>query len=451
MISLEAFGPTGDYRSRNRELITDTGGVAVADLAITPKLNVARALKPQRGIRPLTVPQCQAALARAADVFLNSVVGGLDFEAYVQLASRVSGLPIAAARHGARAVADGLTTAFDAVRPACPSGATVDWREQRHGGGAVWARRGDVFAVLASGNAPGVHALWPQALALGYRVAVRPSRREPFTGHRLVYVLRHSGFRDHEAMFLPTDYAGADELVRGADLAMVYGGQDLVEKYAHEPTVFVNGPGRTKILITEDRDWRDYLDEIVDSISHLGGMVNTTAVLCENEAPALAEAVAERLSSIAPLPITDARAVLPTRPLAKAQALADYVAAKAAATTPVLGADQIVADMGDGHAALRPAVHLLAGPDVDVLNIELAFPCVWISPWSRDDGLTPLRHSLVVNAITGDEELIEDLVAEPSIANVYSGHFSTYYTAPGIPHDGFLAEFLMRCKGFARD
>ena len=174
-------------------------------------------------------------------------------------------------------------------------------------------------------------------------------------------------------------------------------------------------------------------------------------MLCENEAPALAEAVAERLSSIAPLPITDARAVLPTRPLAKAQALADYVAAKAAATTPVLGADQIVADMGDRHAALRPAVHLLAGPDVDVLNIELAFPCVWISPWSRDDGLTPLRHSLVVNAITGDEELIEDLVAEPSIANVYSGHFSTYYTAPGIPHDGFLAEFLMRCKGFARD
>jgi hypothetical protein len=137
--------------------------------------------------------------------------------------------------------------------------------------------------------------------------------------------------------------------------------------------------------------------------------------------------------------------------LAGAQALAEYVAGKAGTATPVLGAGQIVADMGDGHAALRPAVHLLAGPDIDVLNTELAFPCVWISPWSRDDGTTPLRDSLVVNAITGDEELIDDLVAEPSIANVYSGHFPTHYTAPGIPHDGFLADFLMRCKGFARD
>ena len=142
---------------------------------------------------------------------------------------------------------------------------------------------------------------------------------------------------------------------------------------------------------------------------------------------------------------------MPTQPLAKAQALADYLAARAAATTPVLGADQIVADLGDGHAALRPAVHLLAEPDLDVLNIELAFPCVWVSPWSRDDGLAPLRHSLVVNAITSDDDLIDDLVAEPSITNVYSGHRPTYYTAPGIPHDGFLADFLMRCKGFVRD
>ena len=224
---------------------------------------------------------------------------------------------------------------------------------------------------------------------MGYRVAVRPSRREPFTGQRLVYALRQSGFRDHDVVFLPTDYAGADELIAAADLAMVYGGQDTVDKYVDDPTVFVNGPGRTKILITADRDWRDYLDVIVDSVAHLGGMacVNTTAVLYEGDATELATAIAERLSTIDALPATDERAVLPTQPLAKAQALADYLAVKAAATKPVLGADQVVADLGDGHAALRPAVHLLSAPDVDVLNIELAFPCVWVSPWSRDDGL----------------------------------------------------------------
>jgi hypothetical protein len=146
--------------------------------------------------------------------------------------------------------------------------------------------------------------------------------------------------------------------------------------------------------------------------------------------------------------LSDERAVLPVVSTATAKSIVDFVRAQASSTTPVLGADQVVADFGDGTAALRPAVHLLNGPDPRVLNTELAFPCVWVSPWSRDDGLDPLRCSLVVNAITDDESLIDDLVADPTVANVYSGQHPTWHTAPDIPHDGFLADFLMRNKGF---
>jgi hypothetical protein len=231
----------------------------------------------------------------------------------------------------------------------------------------------------------------------------------------------------------------------------------VVDKYAIDPTVVVNGPGRAKILITADRDWRDYIDLIVDSIANLGGMacVNTTAVLYEGDPFPLAQAIAERLAAIEPLPADDERAILPTQSVDKARALASYLDAKAAGTTPLLGADQVVAAMGDGYAALRPAVHLLAEPGsgqlTDKLNIELPFPCVWVSPWSRAAAIEPLRHSLVVNAITGDDELIDDLVGEPTIANVYRGHHPTYYGSPEIPHDGFLADILMRNKGFIRD
>ena len=335
-----------------------------------------------------------------------------------------------------------------------PAGAVLDWRDERgRDGSAVWVRRGDVFAVLASGNGPGVHGLWPQALALGYRVAVRPSRREPLTAHRLVHALREAGFRPEDAVYLPTDHRGADEISRSADLAMVYGNQDVVEMYASDPTVFVNGPGRAKILITADQDWRDYLDVITDSIANLGGIacVNTTAVLYEGDPTPLAQAIGKRLSAIPALPTEDERAILPTQNIDQATALANYLAAAAAGTTPVLGAGQVVAALTDGCAALRPAVHLLARPDVTKLNIELPFPCVWVAPWSRSDGLEPLRHSLVINAMTNDDGLIDDLLAEPTIANVYRGHHPTYYGAPEIPHDGFLADFLMRNKGFIRD
>src|SRR5271155_3474494 len=350
LISIDALGLDGTYRTRNREPVATTAGVAVAELSMVPPLYVSRTISAQRNARPLPVHEREAALAKAADAFATGVIAGLEFDTYAVLASRISGVPIAVTRSGARSVADGVASAFGAGRPARPTGAVQDWRDElTREGGAVWARRGDVFAVLASGNGPGVHGLWPQALALGYRVAVRPSRREPLTAHRLIHALRQAGFRPEDVVYLPTDYAGADEIIRAADLATVYGGQDIVNKYANDPTVFPNGPGRSKILITAEQDWRDYLDVIVDSISNQGGMacVNTTAVLYEGDPAPLAQAIAERLSTIQPLPNADERAVLPTQPIDKAQAIADYLAAKATGTIPVLGADQVVADLGD--------------------------------------------------------------------------------------------------------
>lgn len=454
LVALDALGAGGEYRTRKRELVTTTAGAAVAELSLVPPLYVSRTLGAQRRIAPLPVARRVAALSRAAGIFADGVVAGLDFEAYVTLAARISGMPIAVTRAGARGVADAVGDAVDAVRPARPVGAALDWREERtRAGGAVWVRRGEVFAVHAAGNGPGVHGLWPQALALGYRVAVRPSRREPLTAHRLVCALRRAGFRAEDAVYLPTDHAGADEIIRAADLAMVYGGQQVVDKYADDPAVIVNGPGRSKIVITADRDWRDYLDVIVDSIANHGGMacVNTTAVLYEGDPAALAHAIAERLAAIEPLPTDDERAVLPTLPVHQARAVANILAAKAVGSTPLLGADRVVAELGDGYAALRPALHVMAQPDPDQLNLELPFPCAWVSAWSRHDGVQPLRHSLVVTAITGDEALIDDLIAEPTVGNVYCGHHPTWWHAPHIPHDGFLADALMRNKGFIRD
>ncbi len=454
MIALDALGPGGEYRTRNREVITDVAGAPVAELSIVPPLYVSRSIQAQRKVKPLPHDRCNAALADAAAIFVDAHFGGLGFEQYVEVVSRVSGLPIAIARISALGTADAVRGAADSVAPARPMGAAIDWRDERtRRGSAVWARRGEVLAVHASGNSPGVHSTWAQALALGYRVAIRPSRREPFTGHRLINALRQAGFRPEDALYLPTDHAGAAEIITAADLAVVYGGQDVVDGYADDPTVLTNGPGRTKILITAEQDWRDYLDVIVESISGQGGMActNATAVLYEGDPRPLADAITARLATIPALPITDERAALPAQPMAAAKRYAEHLAAVSVGTTALLGADQVVADLGDGSAVLRPAVHLLARPDIGPLNTELAFPCVWVSPWTRADGLAPLRHSLVINAITKDEELIDDLLNEPTVANVYSGRHLTSYAAFDVPHDGFLADFLMRTKGIIRD
>ena len=447
---LDALGADGEYRSRNTEVITDTAGTAVTEMTMTPPLFVSRTLSAQRKAGPAT--GYAAALGTAAGIFVSDLVGGLDFDDYVRLTSRVSGLPLTVARAGALAVAAALTDAAGGVAASRPVGARADWRELPADGGAAWARRGELLAVLAPGNAPGVHGLWPQALLMGYRVAVRPSRREPFTAHRLIQALRRAGVRDIDAVYLPTDHRGAGELVQGADLALIYGAQDVVDRYAADPTVLTNGPGRTKILVTAEQNWRDHLDVIVDSVAALGGMacVNATAVLVEGDPGHLAAALAERLAVMPALPNTSDGAVLPTVPLVRAQALARHVAATAAGSVALLGADQMVADLGDGNAVLRPAVHLLGRPDPATLNAELPFPCVWVAPWSRADGVAPLRKSLVLTAITDDDDLVDTLLAEPTITNVYRGPVPTHHAAAHIPHEGYLADFLMRNKGFVR-
>jgi acyl-CoA reductase-like NAD-dependent aldehyde dehydrogenase len=307
--------------------------------------------------------------------------------------------------------------------------------------------------VHAPGNHPGVHSIWLEALALGFRVAVRPSRRDPFTPHRLISALRTAGFGDDQVVLLPTGHDIADEILRGADLAMAYGGEDVMRKYAGLSTMLPQGPGRSKVLLPAGADGRDHLAMIVDSISHEGGRActNATAVFVEGDPAPIAEAIAERLAAIPSLPPEDGDAVLPVVPLADARNLEQYLLAKAAGTISWLGGDGIVDDLGDGSAALRPAVHQLDRPDAPQAGIELPFPCVWVAPWTRESGIEPLRDTLVLTAVSHDERLLDELLAEPTISNVYVGDHPTYWIAPGVPHDGYLADFLMRTKAVIRD
>ncbi|OKK05052.1 aldehyde dehydrogenase family protein [Streptomyces sp. CB02400] len=448
-VHLDALGPRGACRTRVPDVVTDVTGAEVARLSTVPPVFVTRGLAALRKAGPVPAADLDAILAAAADAFVSDTVGGLGVREYESLVSRTSGTPLPVVRASTRGTARFVQEARRSAGRGRPVGAAADRRDPAvREGGAVWTRRGDVFAVNASGNHPGVHRLWLEALALGYRVAVRPSRREPFTPHRLVAALRGAGVPDDRLVLLPTDHRGAETLVRGADRAVVYGGDDVVARFAHDPRVLPQGPGRTKILVTADTDWRDHLDMITGSVADEGGTacVNATAVLVEGDPAPLAEALASRLSALPGLPPQDERAVLPVQPLDRARALDAHLRAVAEGTRALLGGEGIVDDLGDGSAVLRPAVHQVAHARAPQLRTELPFPCVWVAPWSRTDGIAPLRDTLVLSALTGDGTLVDRLLAEPTITNVYLGGHPTYWMAPGVPHDGYLSDFLMRSK-----
>jgi acyl-CoA reductase-like NAD-dependent aldehyde dehydrogenase len=454
LLALDALGPNGAFHARERQTITDVAGNPLAELSLVPRLFVTRAMAALHKAETLPVDERLAAISRAGEAHAMGSVDGMSAGDYEFIVSRASGMPISVVRSAADAIARSAAQAYPSAENAKPVGAVNDWRDPlTRAGGGVWTRRGDVFAVHAPGNHPGVHSLWLEALALGYRVAVRPSRRDPFTPHRLISALRAAGFPDDHVVLLPTGYDAADTILREADLAMAYGGEEVMRKYAGYSTMLPQGPGRSKILLTADVDWRDHLDVIVASISDDGGRacVDTTAVFVEGDPAPLAQAIAERLAAIPSLPPQDEHAVLPALPVADARQLERYLLTKAEGTVPWLGGDGVVDELGDGSAVMRPAVHELDRPDAEQAGIELAFPCVWVAPWTREAGVETLKETLVLTAITDDRRLVDALVDEPTISNVYVGDHPTNWLEPGIPHDDYLAHFLMRSKGVIRD
>ena len=453
-VFIDALGPNGAYRARNRQPIPDVAGSPLAELSLVPKLFVTRAMSALRKARPVPLQQRLTALARAGELFAAGTVAGQSAADYQHMVSRMSGTPLPVVRTAVQAIARSAAGAYRSTQQARPAGAVHDWRDPaaRHGT-AAWIRRGDLFAVHAAGNHPGVHAQWLQALALGYRVAVRPSRREPLTPYRLIGALHACGFGDDQIALLPTGHDTADAILRHADLSMVYGRHDVISKYAADPAVLPNGPGRSKILITADCHWRDHLDMITASVSHEGGTActNTTAVFIEGDPAPLADAIAGRLAAIPTLPPEDANAVLPACSLPAARKTESYLLAKAAGTKAHLGGDGVTGELGDGSAVLRPAVHQLNDPLAEQARIELPFPCVRVAPWTRQTGTAPLRDTLVLTAVTNDQHLLDDLLADPTIKNLYIGDYPTHWMAPGLPHDAYLGEFLMRTKAVIRD
>lgn len=448
---IDALGPGGARPTLRRSALPDVFGRPAGLLARVPAPVVRHVLRELREASPVPADDRGPLLAAAADLIRSGRVAGSDREEYLVRTCRLTGLPRSVVADGLDSVAERMRHAAQAVELARPAGARLAGAPGTTSG-AHWIPRGDVLAVVAAGNHPGTQGVWPEAVALGLRVAVRPSRREPFTAQRVVHALHAVGLGSHAA-YLPTDQAEVTTLVDAADLALVYGGSDMERRYADRADVLVQGPGRSKVLVLADAlddDADRVADLVADSVAGRGGTgcVNATGVLVEGDAEPLFEAVADRLARLdAGVDVLDPAARLPVHTAQEAEALAAAVLRRARGCRRRHPADAPIMAGPEGTTVLRPITVLLDRQD-ERLSAEYPSSVAWFAPWEPTDGVSPLRGSLVVTVL-GSGPIVDDLIREPSIANVYSG-VPTHRMSFGVPHDGFLADFLMRTTGFIR-
>src|SRR6267142_4834273 len=74
LVTINALGLNGEYRTRNCGIITDTAGLAVTELSVVPLLYATRTISAQRGTPALSVAQREALPTKTADTLPKSVI-----------------------------------------------------------------------------------------------------------------------------------------------------------------------------------------------------------------------------------------------------------------------------------------------------------------------------------------------------------------------------------------
>ncbi|MFF7361711.1 aldehyde dehydrogenase family protein [Streptomyces sp. NPDC008125] len=452
MLEIAALGPTGHYRTRTRISVADARGVPALELASVPGLVVSHWIESLRSSAPLPFAERADVLRKAADVFEDQQILGDGLDAHEQRVSALTGTPITIVRECDRLITATLRDVLRAPFLAKPTGcgSIGGFMAEAPPAGAAWCRTGEVFAVHAAGNSPGVHSMWLEALALGYRVVVRPSNRDPLTPFRLITSLRRAGVPDSHLVMAPCDYATADLIIDRADRALVYGGQSVVDKYRDRRDVLTQGPGRSKLVVAADADRAAGLELArAGALYHAGtACTATTGVLVEEDATGFSVELAEALARVTPSPLPgDDEARLPCMPRSDAERLVEAVLERVAPAAVRLPPRVELLDEEGASAVITPAVIELDSPKDPLLSREMPFPCVWVAPFERD-ALDTLDDSLVLSLHTRDAGLVDRALDLPAVSNVYRGK-PTSWTHPDVPHDAFLGEFLMRAKGVA--
>ena len=432
------------------EDIFDVAGTSVARLSLAPKLLISQTLKHQKQGRPVPSSERERLLKVASEAFLREALGGVTFEDHCHLVSSVSGHSHATTRQLNAAVAHQMLTATERAQQARPQGSRPEHTQKPHSTG-LWIRRGDTVGAVLAGNSPAIQNGWLQALALGFRVAVRPSRREPFTAYRAVDALRHAGFQATDVTYLPTSRDVAQEILHRADLGLTYGDQDVLAKYQDDQSVKVGGPGRSKTLIrTSALQDASVALEAAFAVSTNSGTacVNTSGLFVEGDHRTFARMIGAELHSQHERLLIQGQHLGPRVDQDTANSFVD-VLRRVHPESSRSSYEDLITPHPDGGVILAPPVIAVEDPSHPAVNLELPFPSVTVAPWTPEHWITPLKDSLVVSVYgEEDDELIDELLHEESVKNVYV-NTPTTYTDGLLPHEDYVGNFLMRNKAFA--
>jgi acyl-CoA reductase-like NAD-dependent aldehyde dehydrogenase len=314
-----------------------------------------------------------------------------------------------------------------------------------------------VLGLVLPSNSPGVHTLWMPIIPLQIGLVLKPGPQEPWTPYRMAAAFFEAGI-PREAISI---YPGAGDVgaavLDGCERSLIFGGQPTVDRYRGNPRVQAHGPGFSKILLGDDQvdHWEQHLDMMVESIAINSGRscINTSGIWASRHTREIANALAERLASIRPLPPDH-----PEAPLAAftvpgvAQAISQSIDADLAAP----GVTDVTAEYRPGSRLVKegladyllPTIVHASSPDAAVVQKEFMFPFASVVECPESKMLDAIGPTLVCTAVTCNESLRRSLLDAVHIDRLNLGPVPTTQLNWRQPHEGNIVEFLFRARAY---
>jgi acyl-CoA reductase-like NAD-dependent aldehyde dehydrogenase len=316
-----------------------------------------------------------------------------------------------------------------------------------------------VLGMVLPSNSPGVHSLWLPIIPLQVGLVLKPGPQEPWTPWRMTQAFFEAGVpREAIALYPGLGEVGA-AVLNNCPRSLIFGGTATVEQYSSNPAVQVHGPGFTKILLGDDEadNWEQYLDLMVDSVLINSGRscINCSGIWTPRHGKAIAEALAERLGSVAPLPPDDPDALLAAFTV---PGQAPAISGDIDAALSEAGVEEMTAKHhSDGRLVsrercdyLRPTVVYCPSPDVAMAKKEYMFPFVTVVECEQKNMIASIGPTLVATALTHDALFEQDLLDARNIDRLNIGPIPTIKLNWLQPHEGNIVDFLFRPRAFQK-
>jgi acyl-CoA reductase-like NAD-dependent aldehyde dehydrogenase len=315
-----------------------------------------------------------------------------------------------------------------------------------------------VLGMVLPSNSPGVHTLWLPIIPLQIGLVLKPGPQEPWTPYRMTQAFVQAGVPKQAIAIYPGLGDIGAAVLAHCPRSLIFGGTATVEQYRGNPRVQAHGPGFSKILLGDDEvdNWPKYLDMMVDSVlvNSGRGCINCSGIWASRHTREIAEAIAERMGPVQPLPPDDPKAALAAFTV---PGQADAINADIDRDVTAAGVHDMTAKFGKRLVKkercdyLRPTVILCDSPEPAIAKKEFMFPFVTVVQCPQEKMLESIGPTLVCSAVTRDKKFQRDLLDAIHIDRLNIGPLPTIQLNWLQPHEGSIVDFLFRARAFQFD